>query len=660
MSRIYTSYSVVKATRDEYINYFNLITGWQGKLNKGDESLASSNSGLAEDERHKKSQAYLMGDLTSTIELALNMKITLTVTTELVKGLINCCDDFETVINGGDSLGIDCYRNAAIGETDILFFEDAHCCGADFSGDIKNSTDDVIKATDEELESIAKIKSYLESLKISKLNLTREILTIKTCAKRQKRVDKCFDHLCLFGSSVHSMNDHVNESLAPYINTSFEIGQHVRSYQYDGVPTEDEAALINAICAEEGLSEEDIKAADEKAGITQRELLDMWVAADENEKQFISYMLQGDYHSAYNDCKVKNVSDDALYLAYMVHSSMLVDQNESGFAACFNEMGKDKDTFVRMTQIADARFTKDVKNYNEAAATLNWYDQIVEERCYKNCNLISVDSVDYKDGYLDGYVRARYVTITGYHWDHGNIEAYNERLKAEDYDNMSDTEKTVLLHKVETDAMKYYQHRTYVRHSKDVVDLGEITISISYDVEMKVGDGSIATEDDFVGHQLDDSVNVLKSIEISNHYYSSNFNPSERSGEFAIGGDVSALVQTSPDGSYVGTRFTKSEEHSTVTVDVCVGVTKEGPAAKMTTQSESDHAIVTTEVEVVKNMEGSAVTSTATATVPEGYHAKERQRLTIPSPQKSPMPGIAPASGPILIFYELLRILTLG
>ena len=660
MARIYTSYSVVKATRDEYENYFNLVTGWQGKLNMSDASLAASNSGLAEDERHQKSQGYLMGDLAATIELALNMKITLTVTTDLVKGLINCCDDFETIIEGGDSLGIDSYRIAEIGGTDILLFEDAHCSEAEFAGDIKTATDEVLNATNDELESIEKIKTYLKSVTISGLNLTREILTIKTCASKQKRVEKCFDHLCMFGTNVFSLNDYINESLTPYIDTCFGMGQHVRSYIYDGVPTEDEAALVSAICAQEGLSVEDITAADEKCGISKRELLDMWVAADINEKQFISSILQGNYHDAYQDCKVDKVSDDALYLAYLAHASMLVDQDESGFASCFNEMGQNKDAFVRMTHIADARFNKDVKNYNEAAATLNWYDQIVEKRCYKNCNLLSVDSVDYRDGYLDGYVRARYVSLTGYHWDHGNIEAYNERLKAEDYDNMSDAEKAVLLHKVEIDVVKYYQHHTTVRHSKNVMDLGEVKIIVTYDAKLKMGDGSFVTEDDFAGYLLDDSVNVLQNIEIDGEHGSIIVNPSGRSGEVTIGGDVSALFQLSPDGGYIGSRVVKDEEHSSVTVDMCVGITMEGPSAKMTTQAESDTAIVTNEVEVIKTNGESLATSTATATVPEGYHVKERQRITIPSPQESSMPGVIPASGPIVIFYELLRALTLG
>ena len=234
MIRIHTKRSVVESTYEMYNKRYEALSGWYQRKQDGDSGLHTYNDGDAEETRHEANQVFIYGDMATTMDAVFHMQLTMDFAKGLVKGLINCAEDFISILKGEEVYDLNTYNNCAASSTDILLFDDTFCpeegC---YMGAIRTATDSAVAQSIYANLALGFMDSKLSELQIMSVDVSSYEEVIRDCIEKQKRVYPLNDQLVVYAKGVKSLNDFVYNNLSPYV-TEAGARQHVRPYIYDG------------------------------------------------------------------------------------------------------------------------------------------------------------------------------------------------------------------------------------------------------------------------------------------------------------------------------------------------------------------------------------------------------------------------------------------
>lgn len=326
---ILLSYSSVRNAVGEYDKLGQLISKCDSTIESICSGQNAANSGQAEDVRYERTLHFLGMDydeLESDID---HMKKTLDEVSVKSKGLITCCDDFVNILRGEDAMTLPEYEGAAIGSEDLLYYEDSCCSQNGYGGSISDNTTDITTECGLQADELDQIEEKISQLQIMSVSVSSYISALRENIEKEERVDPLYALLKIYCKGCSDLNSYSEEQLLLYAEEEAE-KFHVRTYNYDGVPTEN-LAYIDKVMLEK-LDQFDIpEVAIENAlerGFTYADLLGYYEGfTAEKSVQFFNAILSGDYTTAFQ----MNLKDEKDKVTILEDASCMTALSEYGF-----------------------------------------------------------------------------------------------------------------------------------------------------------------------------------------------------------------------------------------------------------------------------------------------------------------------------------------
>lgn len=270
---LYVSKSRLKNTLDEYDTIRTSIATWKDRMETQNRNISESDEGATAETYTEKTTAYNENELTTLIGHVDQMRTALVEAHIKIKSLIARSEDFENILRGEGAESSDTYANIS-SSGDIASYYDDFCSQDGYTGAIKDNTDSIKELGIEEEENLTGIEKELKDLKTIDVSIGGQATHIRDCITKQNYTDLLYDSLkkyCIDIAIMHELVKYTRDMYFPVLDGPRE---HNRSYDYDGVPTEDKEDIYVMFLKEMGYSEEDIEVLKRYTGLTASRLYD--------------------------------------------------------------------------------------------------------------------------------------------------------------------------------------------------------------------------------------------------------------------------------------------------------------------------------------------------------------------------------------------------
>lgn len=422
MERIHTKHSIIVDTYEQYKKLFNSLADWNTALDNGDWKLNDVNSANYEETRHEKNRIFLVGNMDEVITKTFHMQLTLSIVKDLVKGLILCAEDFDSVLKGYTVFDLNTYNNCAPSSIDELLFEDCYCLeDSNYSGLIKTRSEEIVDLDANIRTNLTSISEELSSLQIMDVDVSGDIEVVNDCATKQDRVSDLYDFLVMYAQGVKNLNNYVHDNLSEYV-TEEGMRQHPRPYIYSGEEGPIDETIESALLGLPfDIDMENISYTD-----------DGYVLVKDSLGELLSKKYPGQDWSAYNDYYITGLNVDGevsfSIVRVPVGSTVTVPFKDFDMAALEDVMNSSNDPNAVMTKVHDlVDTTMNSKDNSLMSDNLtNYYAQSQSKGNYLIANLVVEKSLEsQKDNVKNGY----YQLNSSYDKQDSNCKAKLDQLE---------------------------------------------------------------------------------------------------------------------------------------------------------------------------------------------------------------------------------------
>ncbi len=260
MQIILLSYSRLGKVVEEYAPLKERLSSWNSIITSDNEKEYNDNSGASATVMYERVLAFMNADFTTLVNNADKMYSTLEFAKERTAGLLCACETFPDILKGGP-IESPLYwqsRNAAP-SLDILYFDDEDCKKDDYSGTIKDQTDNVEECCKVLPEEIAALRVSLGKVETVNVNVESNIAVVEECITKEMYTKTLYTAMTLYVAGIKGLEAVVIDSLSPLIDEEAK-KFHMRDYDYTGETTDNFAFIKRALYKDMGYTDEEIDA----------------------------------------------------------------------------------------------------------------------------------------------------------------------------------------------------------------------------------------------------------------------------------------------------------------------------------------------------------------------------------------------------------------
>ena len=260
MQIILLSYSRLGKVVEEYAPLKERLSSWNSIITSDNEKEYNDNSGASATVMYERVLAFMNADFTTLVNNAEKMYSTLEFAKERTAGLLCACETFPDILKGGP-IESPLYwqsRNAAP-SLDILYFDDEDCKKDDYSGTIKDQTDNVEECCKVLPEEIAALRVSLGKVETVNVNVESNIAVVEECITKEMYTKTLYTAMTLYVAGIKGLEAVVIDSLSPLIDEEAK-KFHMRDYDYTGETTDNFAFIKRALYKDMGYTDEEIDA----------------------------------------------------------------------------------------------------------------------------------------------------------------------------------------------------------------------------------------------------------------------------------------------------------------------------------------------------------------------------------------------------------------